>query len=119
MSKFACTCGHIIVDNGRFDHIKGQILRQQSFDVAHEQPSDTVAEFMRAYRRAGARNGSKASTESRISKLKIAVLFSTSWTTPDTGVVLTCISARRADESTLSESPGKPRVRSGVSSLRM
>lgn len=48
MSKFRCTCGHVIVDNGRFDHIKGLILRDQSFDVAYEQPSATVAEFFRA-----------------------------------------------------------------------
>ena len=48
MSKFRCTCGHIIVDNGQFDHIKGLILRDQSFDVAYEQPSATVAEFIRA-----------------------------------------------------------------------
>jgi hypothetical protein len=48
MSKFRCLCGHIIVDNGRFDHIKGLVLRDQSFDVAHEQPSETVAEFIQA-----------------------------------------------------------------------
>ena len=48
MSKFQCTCGHVIVDNGRFAHIKGLILRDQSFDVAYEQPSATVAEFIRA-----------------------------------------------------------------------
>jgi hypothetical protein len=48
MSKFQCTCGHIISDNGQFDHIKGLILREQSSDVAYEAPSDTIADFIQA-----------------------------------------------------------------------
>jgi hypothetical protein len=48
MSKFRCACGHIIVDNGQFEHIKGHILRADSFDDAYEKPCATVAEFIRA-----------------------------------------------------------------------
>lgn len=48
MSKFRCTCGHIVVDSGQSEHIKGLVLRDQSFDVVHDQPSETAAEFIRA-----------------------------------------------------------------------
>ena len=46
--KFKCTCGHTVIDNGKFDHIKGQVLRWQSFHAAYEQPSATIAEFISA-----------------------------------------------------------------------
>src|SRR5262245_47145070 len=48
MSKFRCACGHIVVDNGRFDHIKGHISRAQSFGDVYEKPCATVAEYVRA-----------------------------------------------------------------------
>jgi hypothetical protein len=46
--KFKCTCGHTVIDNGQFDHIKGQVLRAQSFQATYEQPSDSIAEFIQA-----------------------------------------------------------------------
>lgn len=46
--KFRCTCGNIISDNGLCDHIKGHILREQSFNAAYEQPADRIAEFIQA-----------------------------------------------------------------------
>ena len=46
--KFKCTCGHVIRDNGQSDHIKGHILRGQSFHAAYEQPSESIAEFIQA-----------------------------------------------------------------------
>ena len=46
--RFTCKCGQIIRDNGQFDHIKGHILREQSFRVAYEQPSELIAEFIQA-----------------------------------------------------------------------
>lgn len=46
--KFRCTCGHIISDDGLSDHIKGRIVREQSFYAAYEQPAESVAEFIQA-----------------------------------------------------------------------
>src|SRR5436190_17580618 len=46
--KFKCTCGHVMVDNGQSDQIKGHIVRAQSFDGVYEQPCNSVAEFIQA-----------------------------------------------------------------------
>lgn len=46
--KFRCQCGHVVVDDGRFEHIRGQILRAESFESVYEGPSKTIADFISA-----------------------------------------------------------------------
>ena len=48
MSKFRCTCGYLIVDNGAVAHHMGRILREQSSEPYHERATHEVADFIRA-----------------------------------------------------------------------
>ena len=48
MSKFLCTCGQLVVDNGAITHHMGRILLEQSSEQYHERATHEIADFIKA-----------------------------------------------------------------------